>query len=163
MNPIELLLEWRTDKVLRDFDISVKKFGSMTLHKEREENWIILKKKLISRGYIINNDYTAINCYIIIKNIIWKNIIKYKIMTNQCYGYMLYNNHQYALICNGHPNISRWILLNTYIIESRNNIHILQDIIIKFLILLDNIITQHLIPDLSHITKFYMVNSILTI
>ena len=165
MNPIKLLLEWRINNFIRDFDINMEKFSFMSSRKERKENWIILKQKLFSRGYIMNDTYPTINCYMIIKNIIWKNIIKYENVKDNHYANALWNKTQHSLLCNtgSFLSITRAILLDSHITKSGDNINILQEIIIKFLILVDNIITQYLIPDLSHITKLYMLDSILTI
>ena len=165
MNPIQLLLEWRTDNIIRDFDINMENFSPTISNTEREKNWKMLKQKLISRGYIIIDKYAPHICYLIIKNIIWKNIIYYEIAQDNYCLCSLYNNCQYRLFYNNSHSayFTREGLFRGDDTKFLDNINILEDIITKYLILLNDIITQYLIPDLSHITKSYMLDSILII
>ena len=107
------------------------------------------------------------DCYYVIKNIIWKNIINYNIIDNKFHVYMLWTKKlQINYTTNIVPFLNRHIILNkniSYTDKSNDNLDMLYSIIINYLLLLEPIILNYLIVDLSYVLKKYMFDVILMI
>ena len=167
MNMIELFVKIRLDNFIRQFDINIKDFGADILLNIRINNWKILKEKLIQHRYA-SNKYDLCDCFRVIKNIIWKNIMFYEIIDNQCHIYMYHN--KYNDICgvflSKSPHLSYDILLNKnnyYSDKLKDNCYILQTKIINYMMLLDILVTENMIEDLIPMFKAYIFDVILVV
>ena len=168
-----LLIDWRIIKFIREFDINIWDIDSFTDTK-RERQWKILKQKLILHNYVtVKDDFR--HCYVVINNIIWKNIINHKIKYNtdsahyHLYSHMLYNNyHQTRRLVpkipyfskHNIPYFSKHNILNDTTM-TRDNFVKMRDFIVIYLILIDNIVTTYMIPDLCNVIKKCMYNIII--
>ena len=108
------------------------------------------------------------DCTLIIKNIIWKNIISYEIIDDQQHIYMYHNEFRYIHLANRYiePHLSYDILLGTHMYynhEKKNNFDILQTKIINYMMLVDIIVRENMIYDLVCIFKMYMFDVILVL
>ena len=154
MNPIYLLVEYRLNNFMIDFDF--KERNGFTYISRCKE----MKQKLISYGYITDNlNY----CFAAIKHMIWKNIINYEIVENKMRVHMYYNNY-----------ISEYPIKIYYIYHdsllninddgrSLDNMDIMHDIIINFFLLVDNVVMSNLIPDILSIMKLYVFDVMLMV
>ena len=163
VNPIRLLVEWRFDNFVKEFNMS----GFMA----SSENFFIdngdaLKQKLTVFGYTIdiNEDSTVINsCYCFIKNIIWKNIINYENILDMIHVTMIHINYKDKYITKKY-RINKNILLNqSRHFSTDNYISKMHNIIINYILLINDIVTSNLILDLLSINKQYMFDAMLII
>ena len=165
VNPIRLLVEWRFDNFVKEFNMS----GFMASPEIFFiDNGYALKQKLTVFGYTIdiNEDSTGINsCYCFIKNIIWKNIINYENILDMIHVTMIHTNYKVKYITKKY-RLNKDILLN----QSRhcaystdNNISKMHNIIINYILLINDIVTSNLILDLLSISKQYMFDAMLII
>ena len=159
--PIGILVRWRYAKFMSEFNINTFKFNH---NDKRKENWIRLKKQLISQNYVTDTD-SFIHCFMVINNIIWKNIINHSVSSVGVYNYnwhlhMLYIDiEQIKIHYFPEPYINKYMLLtNSQIID---NLCKMQNIIINYFLLINSIVTSHMISDLSEIIKMHMYNIML--
>ena len=160
---IKKLVEWRLESLIREFDINMKNFSMSA--PMREQNWSLLGEKIIPRDYITSEKNIGRICILIIHNIIWKNIVTYKFEGNEWHSHMLHINYtsNYTFVTYN-VSMTRDYLLKNYIASrSYENNEKLENIIINYLMLINPIITEFLIVDLSNIIKMYMFDAILTI
>lgn len=165
MSLIEKLIEIRFDIFIREFDITITDFDIHSNFIKRKNSWDTLKQKFIKCGYVTNEN-NAVDCYYIIKNIMWKNIMAFDVMGDQCCIYMYHNtlSTKYVNFTKIIPCFSCETLLgrhNYFIHEQKNNCDILQTKIINYIMLLDILVTEHMISDLVRIFKEYIVDVIL--
>ena len=163
LHPIEILVQWRYDKFISEFNINIRKFNS---NNKRKENWIKLKEQLISRGNVIDTD-SFIHCYMFIYNIIWKNIINYSVSDIEPCGYnwhchMLYTTPKKIRKHYYHEPLLQYDILerNNY---AKNNLNIIQNTITTYFKLINTIVGDHLVSDLSKIINICMFDLILMI
>ena len=171
---IEKLLEWRLDCLIREFDIDIENFYYAT--PTSEQNWLLLGEKIIPRDYITTGKNIGHICLLLIHNIIWKNIIKYELKENtgktEWHMHMLYNNVRTrdtlidsGLTMNRNYLLGYHICRNCYCTNCRKctNKKKIENLIINYLMLIDPIIIEYLLADLSNIIKMYMIDAIITI
>ena len=164
MSLIEKLVKIRFDNFILEFDISISDLTIYNIN-IRKNNWDIVKQKLIKRGYV-TKEVDAFDCYLVIKNIIWKNITSYEIIDNQWHIYMYHNaftyiNQIYHCLT---PVLSYKIALgihSSYYLKQKNNCDILQTKIINYIMVLDTLVTQHMISDLVNMIKMYIFDVML--
>ena len=89
MTLIEKLVEIRLNNFIKEYDIDINCFSTYT--NNRKVSWEQLKQKFIKNN-LVADDCDAFDCYLIIKNIVWKNIISYDIINNKWYIYRHHNN-----------------------------------------------------------------------
>ena len=158
------LVEWRLESLIKEFDINMDNFSIGT--QMREHKWLQLGEKIIPRDYVTTEKNIGRICILIIHNIIWKNIIKYDLIVNQWHSHMLYIDYKtcYALTTRN-LYMTHTFLLKRMILPNmvRKNNQKIQNIIINYLMLIDPIITEFLIVDLSKIIKMYMLDAIIII
>lgn len=164
MNPIYNLVKWRLYKLQKDLAIDFEKYIGLTTNAE----WRMIQKQLILRNYIIDTCTDNFwNCFVLIKNIIWHSIINYKISDGKFIVSMPYVNYSDSLLMifnNFNPHINHVSLLNqssSLKTITKNNLDQLLVIIINYIILIDHIVTDHLIHDLFDIIKWHMFNAML--
>ena len=166
-NPLEKLLEWRLENIIERFDINLENFHYRTLFQVRKNQWDILNQKLLSCGYITEEDNIFNSCYYVIKNIVWKNIINYVLIENKCHVHMLWNGYtiEYGR-CEKYSYMVRDLILNINTrdrIKTKKNLNILYSTIIHYLLLLNEIVSHNLIVDLTNILNMYIFDVILVI
>lgn len=185
MNPIINIVKWRLSNLETELSITLDK-----LHGDSLDAWEKIQMQLVLRKYInsLNDYFTDMNAdldcinlwnsFVIINNIIWKNILKYE-MRDDIYIYinMLYNNYENnyyvkyiipdithaTLLCESPPinpiNLSIISLINLSI-EVHNNLDIMTSVIINFFMIIDKI-SDNLILDLAYMIKWYVFDIIL--
>ena len=167
MSLIKKFVEIRLYNFLREFDIILAHFDFYSRSDMRKNSWEILKQKLIKQNYATNEN-DLVDCRVVIKNIIWKNIMSYEIIDDRCHIYMYYNRYFYAwqvFSCNN-PYLNYELLVNKdmeYTDELKNNCFILQTKIINYMMLLDILVTENMIYDLVPMFKAYIFNVILVL
>ena len=144
MNLIRMLVQYRFDNFMKEYDIKMNDFAYDTPHYIKDKNWKKLKQQLILHNYKYEYDtdaYNKIFCYVAIKNIIWKNIINHEIKKRHNYNTLfLYNNYQVEnTLYLGNMNYS--YLLNTYMPYTFNtalndNSNKLQSLVVNYIMLL---------------------------
>ena len=151
-NPINLLICYRLEKIINEFDIKMENFSFGTSLNDIKTNWLQLKQKLILHKYV-TNDSDFVSCRVAILNIIWKNIIIHKAIGSSSYCHMIYSGYINCRIHCEYPSLYKNILLEKTRnnMESNNNLDILQQKIINNLLLVDQIIIKYLLVDLLHI------------
>ena len=155
-NPINLLVTYRLNNFIKKFDIEIDKFSYDTLLNNRKAYWLQLKQKLILHKYVTTNSNFR-SCFVVILNIIWKNIINYEV--SQCFYcyHMIHSGYMHGKWFSDLPCLYVNTLLNENIkVPLKQNLDILQQTIINYLLLLDQIVTEHMLSDLLHITRIYM-------
>ena len=166
-NPIEKILEWRLDQLFHKLDFDIKNIALTITVDERNKQWKILNQKLVLNGYISLEKSTSYGCYYVIKNIVWKNIINCVIINDMFHVHMLWNKSwQNCGKLVMFPYFNRNLIFNKgtpYDHDSKNNLDTLYSIIINYLLLINPIILNHLISDLSNILKKYMFDVMLII
>ena len=155
-NPINLLVTHRLNIFIKEFDIELDFFNIYRTSSERKASWLDLKQKLILHKYVtIDSDF--ISCFVAIQNVVWKNIIQYKaIHSSYYYHHMIHSGHEDLTPILSVPCFYIATLLNKNLKASNNNLNILQQKIINYLLLLHQIIVKYLIVDLLSISKIYM-------
>ena len=162
MNPIEKILEYRLNKIKIDFNIR---------EDMRFLNWVLLEKQFILRNYITeleSNMYsTKSYCYWIIKRLIWKGIIDYKLVNNLAVDYAICTNmlyHEYfktEKCCGIYNRLVKSYLLNKNWDDSEHNLRNLWNLIINYFMLIDTIVGKYMVSDLDILVKQYMYGIIL--
>ena len=164
MSLIEKLVKIRFVNFILKFDITITDFQSYDINM-RKNNWDILKQKLIKCGYVAE-EVDAFDCYLVIKNIIWKNIMTHEIIDDQWHIYMYHNGFSDINPINQclSPYLSYETVFgaySSYIREQKNNCDILQTKIINYMMVLDTVVMQHVISDLVDMIKIYMFDVML--
>ena len=159
--PIGILVSWRYDKFRSEFNINTPQFND---NDNRKENWVKLKQQLILQNYVTDAD-SFIDCYTVINNIIWKNIINYSVSNVRVKTYnwnyhMLHTDKRQTLIHYfPEPYLGKDIqYTNESIID---NLCKMQNIIINYFLLIKIIAETHMIFDLSEIINMHMYNIML--
>ena len=173
MSLIEKLIEIRFYNFIREFDIIITDFDTYSQINKRKNSWDILKQKLIKSGYA-TNEYDIIDCYLLIINMLLKNIITNEIIDDhdKWHTFMPYNG--YSTITLALPSFTPYlsykavlgksnIKYNPYYPEHWENCTILQTKIINYIMLLDILVTENMIYDLAHILKAYIFDVILVL
>ena len=168
MNPIEILVKWRIDNLERELNIDINKIGGFI---DKISEWKKIGTNLVFFKYITSNKSEDIwYYYAVMKNIIWKNIINYEIkyytqyQIKCLYSHMLYNNYKKTMRI---PNDIFYLPYESLLNKNddlsllQNNLHIMQLRIIKYLALINKIVTDKLILDLANTIKWYMLDLIL--
>lgn len=171
MHPIIKIIKWRFYNFIREFGVDIKTFNFKAYdnyqqdYNHRLKNWNILKQKLIIRGYATEK-HNARSCYFIIKNIIWKNIINYKINTYH-YLHIPYNSYYFENFACENPFFNKRTIVNKYpdigSIIINDNLKKIQSVLNNYLLLVEQIIIKYLITDLYDIAKIYMFDAIFII
>ena len=161
--PIRLLIEYRVNSLIKEFDIKIELFTIWRSVCDRNIVWEQLKQKLILHKFVTDdNDY--LSCLAAIKNIIWKNIISYEARESIYYFHMIHSEYKSCMPFDGTPSLYIDSLLNRNPNKiTNNNLAILQQKIINNLLLLHQIIVKYLIVDLLNITKRYIFDAWLVI
>ena len=154
---IEKLTKLRFDNFLKEFNIDID-FNIIT-----KINWYELKQKIIEHGYGTNN-YNFYDCFFVIKNIVWKNIVTFDIIDKNLHVNMYHNNYKYISciyydFCDSYNSLFCHISHCKTFYENfklKDNCIILQRKIINYIILLDILVTKYLITDLVYSIKNYM-------
>ena len=165
MTMIEKLVELRIDTFIKEFDININYFDFNAIGDIKKVSWEQLKQKFIKCNLVSNNS-DVFDCYCVIKNIIWKNIITYNIIDNKLYMYM--NHYNFRAVRESNyltiGCLSYNILLNKhdyFYPESKYNCTKLETKIINYMMLLDTLVTQYMISDLVYMFKMYIFDVIL--
>ena len=169
MSLIEKLVKIRFDNFIKEFDVDINCFDEYSRSNVRKMAWVPLKQKLLTQQNITIN-VTTFDCYIVIKNMIWRNIIYTKFIDQLWQIHMYYNNFQETLrlqiLDADITTLSYNMLINkatTYYAIQFENCVILQTKIINYIMLLDIIVTENIIYDLGSIFKKYIFNVILVL
>lgn len=155
MNPIERLIEWRLYIFLKELGIDIKKAGYV--------QWEIIKRKLSTK-----NSYCDCEYYILLKNIIWHNIIRYEIVSEPTIFYntlkhkthvdLLYTNYKGTHI---HSCYTFWNLHIKSVLNKQSNIasniindnfNKMQNLIVTYF-MLSNIIMANTVIDICNEIK----------
>ena len=156
---IEKLTKLRFDNFLKEFNIDIDDFN----HNNTRVKWEQLKRKFIGSGYI-SECCNFIDCFFVIKNIVWKNLITYSFVDKKLHIIMHFNDYKYISsinnnLCDYNVGLSydifrcdRWY--ESY--ELKDNCIALQKKIINYIILLDILVAKYLICDLVYPIKNYM-------
>ena len=167
INPLEKILERRFDTLFQKLDFDVNNIILNTSIADSNKQWIILNQKLVLHGYVTSEESMINGCYYVIKNIIWKDIINYIIQDNIVHIHMIWTkniqNYEKTIMF---PYFNRGLILNKstkYSGKSMDNLNMLYSIIINYLLLLNPIVLNHLISDLSNVLKKYMFDVMLVI
>ena len=179
MNYIEILVKWRFDNLEKELNINfnsllyIDKIHERAQQKKIQKNLLLLKyitsKRTKDQWYYYSEDVWY---YVVIKNIIWKNIINYEIKydayfnNTYLHSHMLYNNFTIKESIITNSMFLHYKLLLNHIGQStmsQNNLDIMQSKIITYLILIDQIITRNLIVDLVVRIQWYMFDLILMV
>ena len=172
MNLIRILVEYRLDNFIKEYDIEIDDFYYPSRDFINNKKWVILKQKMISHNHkYINNVNDELFCYVTIKNIIWKNIINHEIRQTSVYKVIfnsfLYNYYHYESMTMFGISINRNLLLNksSKIIDTKleDNLNKLQTLVINHIMFIDFIVKKFLISDLLNITKMYMFEALIII
>ena len=162
---IEKLVKIRIDTFLKEFDIDISDLA--LTDNIRKINWETLKRKFIKYNLVTNN-HNAYDCYLVINNIIWKNIMTWLILDNKLYIHMYHNSCQIIkLICyNYYPYLSYDMLLKKNWCDYdigvlKDNCSKLQTKIINYIMLLDIFVTEYMISDLVYMFKMYIYDVML--
>ena len=164
MSLIEKLVAKRLDNFIKEYDIDINCFGINILN-NRKVSWQQLKQKFI-KDNLVADCCDACDCYLIIKNNIWKNIITYNIINNEWHIYRHHNNtHDTSPVFRQYcPYLSYDTLLNKISntsVQSNDNCTKLETKIINYIMLLNIIVRQYMISDLVDICKIYIFDVIL--
>lgn len=167
MSLIERLVEIRLDNFIKEYDIDISCFGETSMYINRKVSWDLLKQKLIKHNVIID-DCNEFDCYLVIENIIWKNIMVFNMVDNNCCTYMHHNNFQNKRLIyrNENPYLSYNILLNKnwiHYAKLKDNCSKLETKIINYMMLLDIIVMQYMSGILVDIFKIYIFDVILVL
>ena len=176
MNPIINIVKWRLSNLETELSVTLDKLRDDSL-----DAWEKIQMQLVLRKYInaLNDYFTDMNAdldcinlwnsFIIINNIIWKNILKYEMRDVNIYIYMLYNNYENnyfvkyiipdithaTLLCESPPISPINLSINVH-----NNLDIMTSVIINYFMIIDNI-SDNLILDLAYMIKWYVFDIIL--
>ena len=119
---------------------------------------------------MVTDNCDVFDCYWVIKNIIWKNIVAYIFVDKKLHFNAYHNNFQKILYPTRHLNYSPYLyydaLLNKQlyeISELKDNCIIFQTKIINHMMLLDILVAHNMISDLIYPFKMYMFNVMLLI
>ena len=179
---IEKLVEMRIDTFLKEFDIDISDFSVTNII--RKINWETLKRKFIKYNLVTlslegqagvkaefsapADNHNAYDCYLVINNIIWKNIMTWLILDNKLYIHMYHNSCQIVrLICYSYyPYLSYDMLLKKNWCDYdigvlKGNCSKLQTKIINYIMLLDILVTEYMISDLVYMFKMYIYDVML--
>ena len=152
MNPIQKLVEWRLNNLISEFNITLNDFVNRGWN---DEIWINIRKKLIYHDDITDS-YNYRFRYCAIKNIIWKNIIIYEFVPHDSINInMLYNNYKNRFKLEPYFGSLRCLILNENGDQSLDNINKMLNMIINYLLFIDQCIMKYMIFDLSSILKLY--------
>ena len=172
MSLIEKFVEIRLDNFIQQFDINIDNFSIHSFLDIRKNSWEILKRKLINHRYG-SNEYDLIDCRLVIKNIIWKNIMFFEIIGELEHVRMYHIKYRDVKDVNrtSSPYLTYHFLLNkfllnkttNYIYAQKNNCCILQAKIINYIMLVDILITENMIEDLIPMFKAYIFDVILVL
>ena len=165
---IEKLVERRLDNFIKEFDIDMNCFSVTSTNNTIKINWHKLTQKLIEYGHVTNHSHTF-NCYYVIKNIVWKNILFYDITNEKIHLNMYHNNYQiitpiFRYHMHTYPFLSREDILNRnrdFYSMLIDNCTKLQTKIINYIMLLDILVTEYMINDLAYIFKMYIFDVML--
>ena len=160
MSLIEKLVEIRLVNFIKEHDIDVNCYG-------RKISWNLLKQKFIKDKLVTMID-DEFDCYLVINNIIWKNIMVSNIVDNNWRSHMHHNNFQNViLMCRSTwPYLSYNILLNKHWLHYpmlKDNCTKLETKIINYMMLIDIIITEYMISDLVYMFKMYIFDVMLIV
>ena len=163
MSLIEKLVALRIAKIMREFDIIMTDYGIYSPLEMRKIKWLAIKRKIFRQKYV--NDCDMLIYYLDIKNIkniIWKNIMSYDIINKHYHIYMYHTAFSHIkpvfrsadddILNGGH---------NSYNREKKNNCEILQTKIINYMMLIDILVRDNMICDLSPIFKAHIFDVIL--
>ena len=89
MTLIKKLVEIRLDTFIKEFDIDISIFDYV--RDNRIISWEQVKQKFIKHNLITNN-CNSLDCYLVIVNTIWKNIMGNYIDNNKWHVHMYHNN-----------------------------------------------------------------------
>ena len=169
MSLIEKLVEIRLRIFMKEFDININSFGFYSLDSTRKILWEKLKQKFIKYNLVTNN-HNAFDCYLVINNIIWKNIMAHQIIDNKIYIYMYHNFQNVSEIYHNKYEYNPVLLYDILLYkkfyeypEQKNNCIILQTKIINYFMLLDALVTKYMISDLKNMFKRYIYDVILVL
>ena len=165
---IKKLVELRIDTFIKEFDIDINSFDLYSMYNTRKVKWEQIKQKFIKCNFLTNKCY-AYDCYLVINNIIWKNIMGHDIIDNKMYIRMYHNNFQsMPFVCyifhEYYPILSYDRLLYKKVYrypELKDNCFVLETKIINYIMLLDILVTEYMISDLIYTLKMYIFNVML--
>ena len=150
------LAELRFDNFLKEFNIDTDDFN----YNNRKIKWEELKQKFIKYGYVTKHcDF--IDCYFVIKSIVWKNIVAYSLVDKKLYVIMYHNNYKYISYINyiSYPQLfydellcKKWYKT----LKLKDNCIALQRKIINYITLLDILVSKYMISDLAYPFKNYL-------
>ena len=164
MSLIEKLVRLRIDSFQKEFDIDINDFA--VTNNIRKMCWRSLKPKLLTHKYI-TSEYDLYDCFLAIINIIWRNIMTYKIIDQSRCLYMYHNNFRDTVLLSeintDVPHLCSMVLFNRYTNYPAqwNNCYVLQTKIINYIMLLDILVTENMINDLVLMFKTCMITVVL--
>ena len=169
MNPIKYLLDWRLDNFLKEYDIELEDFNKSKHILTRKQSFKHITNQLLPCTSYTSGERIIFFNYAVclIKKIIWKNIINYILKANfifcnsELWVTYIYTNHQQIYVPIRWEYMDRDMILNKYNIESAYNLDKLWVLIISRFMLIDIIIIEHAIFDISNIIKELIYNIIL--
>ena len=130
------MVELRIDTFIKEFDIQISNVDFSLGRNTKKINWETLKQKFIKCNLVINN-CTLLDCYLVIKNIVWKNIINYDVTDNKFTIYMYHNNFQDIRILAQNKSIYPFSILpnnfSYYYSETKDNCIKVQSKIINYI------------------------------
>lgn len=171
MNPIEYLLDWRLDSFLKKYNVRLEDFSTskdISVRKLLFKN--IAKQLLPKKSYSDSERKKYINYgYWLIKNVIWKNITTYTLRpfdnSEECEICItrIYSNQQEIFVSINWNSFDRNSILNRSYCNtfSKDNLDKLWYLIINHFMLIDTIIIEHALSDLTNIVKELIYNMIL--
>ena len=168
MSMIEKFVEVRINNFIKEFDIDINCFGNISAI-VRSLSWEKLRQKFIKHNLV---DYYcgSFDCYLAVKNYVWKNIMVYYTTHSEWHVHMYHNNYRHEralkLIRGNIPYLSDDIFFGKYQYHYpaiQDNCHILQTKIINYIMLLDILVTEHMISDLVYMFKIYIFDVILVL
>lgn len=160
MSLIEKLVIWRLNQVEKMLGITIKQTEQLSWYDINQ-----ISKQLFLQDCA--DDCSWWDCYVYIRNIIWKNIVNFRISYSSTHpqkticAHMLHSNNSIEFyVMNNRPILNRDYLLYSggyYTI----NLNKAQRAIINYLLLTNYITISYLISDLNTITKWYIFDIIL--
>ena len=177
MNPIHKIIQWRLDIFIKEFNIKLE--GFVILEEEISKINMRIRQQLLSSNYItaaeIKRHKLDYEYYrMVIKNIIWKNIINYEyISENKNFDHctlvthFLYCNHirkqKIGRTC--YPKLLLTDILNESLFYdhylTKTNLDHMLNLIINYFILISIISTNYIEFDISNLIKQYIYNIII--